>query len=402
MRATPRSAGVSPAFTRTAGGTPALLTERLVSLDAFRGATIASMLLVNNPGSWNAVYPPLLHAPWHGWTFTDLIFPAFLWIMGVSLTLSTARRVESGADRAGLLRHVVQRAAIIFALGLLLNAFPFGLVPAHDFSLATLRLPGVLQRIALCFAAAGAIFLFTSWRGQLAWAVALLVGYWALLKLVPVPGHGADVLEPQGNLAWWIDSHLLAGHTWAGAPAAGFDPEGLLSTLPAIATVQGGTLAGYWLRGARDAARTSAGLVGAGVALLAAGAAWDLVFPINKNLWTSSYVVFMAGWSALLFGIFHWLIDVRAWRGWAQPFVWYGMNALALFVLAGVVGRLLGLLRWTDAAGATVTLKGWLHSHLFLSWLSPINASLAFALGFVLAFLALAWAMWRRKWFVKV
>lgn len=377
-------------------------SERLVSLDAFRGATIAAMLLVNNPGSWSAVYPPLLHAPWHGWTFTDLIFPALLWIMGVSLTLSTARRVESGADRAALLRHVVQRSAVILALGLLLNAFPFGLLPAHQFSLETLRWPGVLQRIALCFAAAGAIFLFTGWRGQLAWAMGLLFGYWALLTWVPVPGYGAGVLEPQGNLAWWIDSHVLAGHTWSGAPAPGFDPEGLLSTLPAIATVLCGTLAGHWLRGAREAARSSAGLVVAGAALLAVGAVWDLVFPINKNLWTSSYVVFMAGWSALLFGVFHWLIDVRARSGWAQPLVWYGMNALALFVLAGVVGRLIGLLRWTDAAGATVTLKGWLHGALFASWLSPINASLAFALSFVLVFLAIAWAMWRKKWFVKV
>lgn len=376
--------------------------ERLQSLDAFRGATIAAMLLVNNPGSWSSVYPPLLHAEWHGWTFTDLIFPAFLWMVGVSLTLSTARRVEGGADRAALFRHVAQRAAIIVGLGLALNAFPFGLLPAHDFSLATLRLPGVLQRIGLCYFAAGAIFLWHGPRGQAAWAVALLLGYWALLTLVPVPGYGAGVLEPKGSVAWWIDSHVLAGHTWRGAPAPGFDPEGLLSTLPAIATVLAGTLAGYWLRGARDGARTAAGFVIGGGALLAVGAAWGLVFPVNKNLWTSSYTVFMAGWAALGFGIFYWLIDVRGWRAWAQPFVWYGMNALLLFVLAGVVGRLLGLVRWTDAAGAVVTLKGWLYGALFTSWLSPLNASLAFAVSFVLTFLALAWVLWRRKWFWKV
>lgn len=376
--------------------------DRLVSLDAFRGATIAAMLLVNNPGSWHAVYPPLLHAPWHGWTFTDLIFPGFLWIVGVSLTLSTARRVEAGASRAELFRHVVQRAAIIFALGLLLNAFPFGLVPAHQFSLATLRVPGVLQRIAACYLAAAAIFLATGWRGQLAWAVGLLGGYWALLQLVPVPGHGAGVLAPEGNLAGWIDSQLLAGHTWSGAPAPGFDPEGILSTLPAIATVLSGTLAGYWLRGERPGARTSAGLIAGGVTLLACGAVLDRWLPINKNLWTSSYAVFMAGWSALLFGIFHWLIDVRGVRRWAQPFVWYGMNALALFVLAGLAGRMLGLIRWTDPAGATVTLKGWLHEAAFARWLAPANASLAFAVCFVLAFLALAWALWRRRWFIKV
>jgi len=382
--------------------TPLKSGDRLVSLDAFRGATIAAMLLVNNPGTWSDVYGPLLHAPWHGWTFTDLIFPAFLWIMGVSLTLSTARRVESGADRGALFRHVAQRAAIIVGLGLALNAFPFGLLPTHDFSLGTLRLPGVLQRIGLCYLAAGAIFLWNGPRGQLAWAVGLLLGYWALLKLVPVPGFGAGVLEPKGNLAWWIDSHVLAGHTWRGAPAPGFDPEGLLSTLPAIATVLAGALAGYWLRGTREGARTSAGFVVAGLALLALGAVWGWVFPINKNLWTSSYTVFMAGWASLLFGLFHWAIDVRGWRAWAQPCVWYGMNALLLFVLAGVVGRLLGLIRWTDAAGATVTLKGWLYTGFFTPHFSPINASLAFAVAFVLVFLALAWALWRKKWFLKV
>jgi predicted acyltransferase len=375
---------------------------RLASLDAFRGATIAAMLLVNNPGSWSHAYGPLLHAPWHGWTFTDLIFPAFLWIVGVSLTLSTARRVEAGADRAALLRHAAQRSAIIFALGLLLATFPFGLLPAHDFSLATVRIPGVLQRIAVCALAATAIFLWTGPRGQAAWAAGLLLGYWGLLTLVPVPGYGPGVLEPKGSLAWWIDSNLLAGHTWRGAPAPGFDPEGILSTLPAIATVLCGTLAGAWMRGARPPERTSAGLIVAGLALLAAGWAWGLVFPINKNLWTSSYTVFMAGWSSLLFGLFHWLVDVRGWRRWAQPFVWYGMNALALFVLAGLVGRLLGLIRWTGESGAAVTLKGWLYGTFFTPYFAPINASLGFAVSFVLVFLALAWALWRRGWFIKV
>ncbi len=378
-------------------------TERLVSLDAFRGATIAGMLLVNNPGTWSAIYPPLAHAQWHGWTFTDTIFPSFLWIVGVSLTLSTARRVEAGADRAQLFRHVLQRAAVIFGLGLLLAAFPFGLLPTHHFAPLSLRIPGVLQRIAVCYLVASAIFLRTGWRGQLVWAVALLLGYWALLTLVPVPGYGAGMIDqPKGNLAWWIDSHLLAGHTWSGAPAPGFDPEGILSTLPAIATVLCGTLAGYWLRGVRAPARTSLGLVVGGAVLLAIGAGWGSAFPINKNLWTSSYTVFMAGWAALWLGVFQWTIDVRGWRGWALPFTIYGMNALAMFVLAGLIGRLLTLIQWTGAAGARVTLKGAIYDNLFASWLSPLNASLAFAVSFVLVFLAVATAMWRRGWFIKV
>lgn len=374
---------------------------RFLSLDAFRGATIAGMLLVNNPGSWSDLYPPLAHAPWHGWTPTDMVFPFFLWIVGVAMTLSFARRVELGADRGALFRHVLIRSAIIFGLGLFLAAFPFGLLPSHNFSLEKLRIPGVLQRIALCYLVAGAIFLRTTWKGQLGWAAGLLLGYWALLTLVPVPGHGAGVLEPTGNLAWWIDSRLLAGHTWSGAPAPGFDPEGILSTIPAIATTLLGAVAGH-------AVRTFSGpvlslrLVRDGVILLAAGAAWGLVFPINKILWTSSYAVFMAGWAMVLLGGFHWLIDVRGWQRWATPLVIYGSNALAMFVLAGLVGRLLVLIKWTGADGKAVALKTWIYQTMFVPLASPVNASLLFALAFVLVFLAIAWALWRKKWFLKI
>jgi predicted acyltransferase len=356
---------------------------------------------VNNPGSWAHVYAPLAHAPWHGWTPTDMIFPFFLWVVGVAMTLSFARRMEQGADRGALLRHVAGRAAILVGLGWLLAAFPFGLLPAHDFSLARLRLPGVLQRIGLCYFFAAAIYLRTGWRGQLGWTAGLLLGYWALLEWVPVPGYGPGVLEPQGNLAWWVDSHLLAGHTWRGAPAPGFDPEGILSTIPAIATVLLGALTGHGLR-SRSGAAASGRLLAGGAGLIAAAAAWGLVFPINKNLWTSSYAVFMAGWAMVLLAGGHWLMDVRGWRGWARPFTWYGLNALALFVLAGLAGRLLGLIQWTGPEGAPVSLKAWLYARWFAPLASPLNASLLFAVAFVLVFLALAWVMARRQWIVKL
>ena len=375
---------------------------RLVSLDAFRGATVAGMLLVNNPGSWSTVYPPLLHAPWHGWTPTDLVFPCFLWIMGVSLAFSFAQRREAGADRAALFRHVLRRSAIIFGLGLLLAAFPFGLLPAQHFSFGTMRIPGVLQRIALCYLAAAAIFLRTGPRGLTIWTVALLAGYWAMLKLVAVPGYGAGVLEPTGSLPWWVDSHVLAGHTWSGAPVPGFDPEGILSTIPAIGTVLLGALAGRWLRRTGSQETTAVGLLVAGLALLAIGALLNVWLPINKNLWTSSYTVFMAGWATALFAAFYWLIDVRGWRRWAQPFVLYGMNALALFVLAGLCAKLLGLIQWTGPDGAKLSLKGWIYAHGFTPLASPVNASLLFAVTFVLALLAVAWGMARRKWFIKI
>ena len=377
-------------------------SSRLVSLDAFRGATVAGMLLVNNPGSWSTVYPPLLHAPWHGWTPTDMVFPFFLWIMGVAMAFSFANRGAAGTDDAALFRHVLRRSAIIVGLGLLLAAFPFGLLPAHHFSLGTLRWPGVLQRIGVCYLVAGVIFLRSGPRGLGLSAAGLLAGYWAMLQFIPVPGYGPGVLEATGSLPWWIDSHVLAGHTWSGAPAPGFDPEGILSTIPAVATVLLGSLAGLWLRRETSPATKSAGLLGGGLVLIAAGAVMHLWLPINKNLWTSSYTVFMAGWAMALLAACHWLIDVRGWRRWAQPFVWYGMNALALFVLAGLVAKLLGLIQWTGAAGAKVSLKGWLYGEFFTPLASPVNASLLFALAFVLALLAVAWAMARRKWFVRI
>lgn len=377
-------------------------STRLVSLDAFRGATIAAMLLVNNPGSWNTVYPPLLHAEWDGWTPTDLIFPCFLWITGVSMTFSFARRVEEGADRAALFRHILRRSAIIFGLGLFLAAFPFGLLPAHHFSLGTLRIPGVLQRIAICYLATGAIFLCTRIRGQVAWTIGLLAAYWTILKLIPVPGYGTGLLAATGSLPWWIDSHVLAGHTWSGAPARGFDPEGILSTIPAIGTVLCGTLAGAWLRSARKPEAKTLGLFAGGLILLGVGVILDHWLPINKNLWTSSYTVFMAGWAMVLLAVFYWLIDVRGWRRWAQPFVVYGMNALALFLLAGLVGRLLIFIQWSGSISASITLKGWLYASFFTPLASPTNASLLYALAFVLTHLAVAWAMWCRGWFLKV
>ncbi len=368
------------------------------------------MLLVNNPGSWDHLYAPLDHAKWHGWTFTDLIFPCFLWMVGVSMTLSFSRRVETGADRGELFRHVLIRAAIIFGLGMFLATFPFGLLPTHNFVLARVRIPGVLQRIAVCYLFASAIFLRTTWRGQLAWIVGLLAASWAAMKLIPVPGYGPGHLdEPVGNLAWWVDSHVLAGHTWRGAPAPGFDPEGIVSTVPALATTLLGALAGHVLRTAWPQQKKTLALLLGGAALLALGELMNVWLPINKNLWTSSYTVFMAGWSSVIMAVFYWVIDVRGWQRWATPFVIYGMNAIFFFVFSGVVGRLFGLISWKEAVvtdgvtkDVTVTLHSLIYRTAFKPYFEPINASLAFAIAFVLVNFLLAWLMWRKKWFVKV
>jgi predicted acyltransferase len=377
-------------------------SSRLLSLDAFRGATIAGMILVNNPGQWDAVYPQLRHAAWHGWTFTDFIFPFFLWIVGVAMTMSFAKRMEQGADRTHLMMHVVRRAAIIFGLGLFLNAVPFGLILDHHFSWATVRIPGVLQRIGICYLIASSIVLYGGIKSQIWWVIGLLMSYWVLLRFVPVPGFGAGVLEPTGNLGWFLDSNLLAGHTWSGAPVPGFDPEGIFSTLPAVATTLFGVLTGHWLRSARSKEEKTAWMFIVGNFFLLIGAVLDMWLPINKNLWTSSYSIFMAGWAMVCLAVFYWLIDVKGHKRWAKFFEIYGMNAITVFVLSGLVGKFLYLMKWTQADGSVITLKGFLYQLLFTPFFSPINASLMFAICFVLAMFAVAWVMWRKKWFIKV
>ncbi|HWQ56834.1 MAG TPA: heparan-alpha-glucosaminide N-acetyltransferase domain-containing protein [Bryobacteraceae bacterium] len=361
--------------------------DRLVSLDAFRGATMASMILVNNAGSWSAVYPPLLHAQWHGWTFTDLIFPSFLWIVGVAMTLSFARRVERGEDRRRLLLHAFRRALILFGIGLLLNGFPY-------YNPATIRIPGVLQRIAICYLVAAAIFLFTRVRGQIIWTVSLLAVYWLAMRLVPVPGYGAGSLEPVGNFAQYVDSQLLSGHMYRVTRL--WDPEGVVSTLPSIATTLMGILAGHILRRGRTAAETAAWLFTMGAALLAAGSVMSLWMPINKNLWTTPFAVFMAGMSTTGFALCYWVADGAGKRRWTKPFVIFGMNAIAVYVLSGMVDRVMELI-----PVGSITLQRWIFLNIFAPLASEVNASLLYAVAYVALMFLVAWGMYRRKWFVK-
>jgi predicted acyltransferase len=376
--------------------------KRLLSLDAFRGATIAAMILVNDPGSWDTTYEQLKHAAWNGWTITDMVFPFFLWIVGVAMTLSFAKRTEAGADRGKLMLHVVRRAAIIFALGLFINGFPFGLAFGHEFSFSTWRIPGVLQRIAVCYLVASAIFLSSTIRGQAIWAVTFLVVYWLALMLISVPGYGAGVLQPEGNLAWFIDSNLLHGHTWVWAPAPGFDPEGILSTLPAIATTLFGILTGHWLRTGRPIAEKISWMFTVGLGMVAVGWFLSIWLPINKNLWTSSYSLFMGGWALAGFSICYWLIDVNGYKRWATPFVIFGMNAIAVYVAADFIAILLGLIQVTGPEGTPISLQEHIFRSVFVSIASPYNASLLYAFAFVLITFLIAWALWRKRWFVKI
>jgi predicted acyltransferase len=366
-------------------------TGRLTSLDAFRGLTVAGMVLVNNPGSWGSIYWPLEHAEWSGWTPTDFVFPFFLFIVGVSITLSFARRVEKGDDQWDLFKNIVRRTVIIYGLGFFLQGFPF-------FHLHTIRIPGVLPRIAVCYFFASLIFLKTRWRTQAVIAGMLLVIYWVIMKTIPAPGFVAGDLSRAGNLAAFVDRSVLAGHTWK----PDYDPEGLLSTIPAIATVLCGVLTGHWLRSSRTALEKVVGLFVAGMAGVVVGWALDPWFPINKALWTSSFVIFTAGMALELLALFYWLIDVKGIKRWAQPFIIYGVNALAVFVLSGVAARLMGLWKIPRADGSKGNLQLFLYEHLFLSWAQPINASLAFAISYVLLWLFLMWLLYRKNIFIKV
>jgi predicted acyltransferase len=368
-------------------------TQRLVSLDVFRGITIAGMVLVNNPGTWENIYWPLQHATWHGWTPTDLVFPFFLFIVGVAIALAFGSRVESGRSKRDLYLKVVKRSLIIFAIGLFLNAFPY-----FDFS--ELRIPGVLQRIAVCYLFASLIFLNASIRMQVVITLALLLIYWLLVGVIPAPGFAAGDLSKEGSLPSFIDRLILGKHVWAQAKV--YDPEGILSTIPALATTLIGVLTGSWLRTKNSTYEKVAGLFVAGAICVAVGWGWNSFFPINKALWTSSYVLFTGGLALQLLALCYWIIDIKGYRRWAKPFEVFGVNAIALYVGAGLMAELLGVIKVTGADGTKVSLGPWIYNNLFASWTSPINASLAFAIVFVLIWLGLMWILYRRKIFIKV
>ena len=381
---------------------PSSPSKRLVSLDVFRGATVAGMMLVNNPGDWSKIYAPWGHAKWDGWTYTDTIFPFFLWIVGVAMMLSFAKRVERGDDKGMLAMHVLRRAVIIFALGVFLSTFPFGLAFGHKFSIHAFRIPGVLQRIAICYFVGGILVLNFSTRVQIGITFSLLALYWILMKTIHVPGFGPGVWTPKGNLVWFIDAHLLKGHTWTGAPAPGFDPEGIFSTIPAIATTMFGVFTGAFLRKEHSKEEKVAWMFFAGSVMMLVGLIMDNWLPINKNLWTSSYSVFMAGLALNVLACCFWTIDVRGWSGWSKPFEIYGQNAITMFFLSGVLGRLSFLIKLAGPDGHPMTLKTWYYNALFVPIGDPMVASFAHSIAFMLFLYAIAYFMHRMNWIVKV
>lgn len=360
---------------------------RLTSLDVFRGLTIAAMILVNNSGDGQHTYWPLEHAKWNGWTPTDLIFPFFLFIVGVSMVFSFSSRTARGQTRKHLLLHVLKRSAIIFALGLFLYAYP-------KFDVHTARIPGVLQRIAVVYLIASAIFLYTGRIARVVITGALLLVYWLLLTRVSVPGFGPGVLTMDGNLVGYIDRSLIYNHLWI---AHRFDPEGILSTIPAIATCLIGVFTGEWMRSARTHIQKLAGLFGGAAVGLIAGEIWNLWFPINKMIWTSSYALFTAGFALFSFGLCYWAVDVRGWKSWSVPFVIFGVNPLGIYFLAS----------WAETALYRhhihgVSIKNILYRSSFAHIGNPYLGSLAWSISFVLVFFVVAWALYRKQIFIRV
>ncbi|WP_340105300.1 acyltransferase family protein [Rhodohalobacter sp. 8-1] len=377
--------------------------KRLVSLDVFRGATIAAMILVNNPGTWAAMYPPLRHAQWHGWTITDLIFPFFLFIVGVSVVLAFTKSLEKGAGRGDLLRKTVKRSAIIFGLGLLMMGFPyFTFDPSFDIhsNLSGIRLMGVLQRIAICYLIASLLFLYVKPKTMAFITAGLLLVYWAVMMLIPVPGYGAGMIDqPHTNLSAWVDQLLIPEpHIYREGP---YDPEGILSTIPAIATTLLGLFAGMILMTDRTIIEKAARLMLWGFFLAVIGYIWNWWFPINKSIWTSSYAIFTAGLAMQCFGACYWLIDVKGYKRFTRPFVVYGVNALIVFFVSGLLARTLVMIQIPTDEGS-ISLQRLIFNNVFMPLASEVNASLLYAITWIVLWYVVLSYMYKRKIFIKV
>jgi len=386
---------------------------RLTSLDVFRGIAISAMILVNMAGITDKMYPSLIHADWNGCTPTDLVFPFFLFIVGVAMafslskytdSLSIAPRSSGEPSKASLSKggwgvlywRILRRSLILFALGLLLNGF-------WNYDWNTIRIMGVLQRISLSYLLSALIVLNLPRKGQWLTAFLLLIGYWIAMSLIPVPDYGIGNLSREGNLGAYLDrliigtSHLYKGDNFNSLG----DPEGLFSTLPAVVSVLFGYFTGEWLRKQPIKSRTSIDLVIAGLAFLVVGQVWDFWFPINKKLWTSSYVVFTTGWALLLLAACYDLIEVRAKRRWSKPFEIMGLNAIFVFVASVLLIKIMVKTK-IGVGDKAPNIYTWINQHLFVPGLGEMNGALLFAIVTVLFWLLVLYVMYRQRWFVKV
>ena len=372
---------------------------RLLSLDFFRGATVAAMILVNNPGDWGNIYGPLKHAEWHGCTPTDLVFPFFLFIVGVSIAYAMGSKKLEPATHNKTILKAVKRSLILFGLGLFLALFPEVFTEPVK-SLQEMRIPGVLQRIAVVFLISAILFLKMPTKQLRTLLIILLATYWVLMTFIPVPGIGPANLEKETNLGAWLDRIVFTeAHLWKSSKT--WDPEGLLGTIPAVATGLFGVLVGVYLKrkDVADAVKVS-WLFSTGCAAVVLGLLWDLQFPINKALWTSSFVLFTGGLATIVLAMSYWLIDVNKYSKFTKPFVVYGVNAITVFFLSGLLPQALSLIRINVSTGET-NLYSWLYSGYAASF-SPVNASLLWAISTVLFWLIILWVMYNKKIIIKV
>ncbi|WP_432714138.1 acyltransferase family protein [Pedobacter sp.] len=376
-------------------------TQRLLSLDFFRGATVAAMILVNNPGDWGNIYAPLKHAEWNGCTPTDLIFPFFLFIVGVSIAYAMGSKKMDPTQHKSLLLKALKRALILFGLGLFLSLYPKVFTsPIEAFQ--HVRIPGVLQRIALVFFFATLIFLKNSEMNIFKIMIGLLAFYWVMMTFVPVPHVGYANLEKETNLGAWIDRSILTeAHLWKAAKT--WDPEGLFSTIPAIATGLFGVLVGLYLkRKDLDPATKIAWLFSAGALAVFAGLLWDLQFPMNKSLWTSSFVLYTGGLATIILALSYWLIDVQRYTKFTTPFVVYGVNAITVFFLSGLLPRTINMFKVQTVEGTEIGAQTWFYHHYYSPYFSPVNASLAWALTQIIFWFIILYIMYKKKIFIKV
>jgi len=371
--------------------------NRLLSLDVFRGATVAAMILVNNPGSWSDIYSPLRHAEWNGCTPTDLIFPFFLFIVGVSIAYAYGTKKLDKTKHGSLLMKAGKRALILFGLGLMLSLFPQVFVdPLGAFEVV--RIPGVLQRIAVVFFISTLFFLRLSPKNILWTGIALLIIYWVIMTFIPVPGVGPANLGKETNMGAWLDRTLLTeAHLWKSAKT--WDPEGILSTVPAISTCLFGILVGVYLkRKDIDQPTKVAWLCFYGFLTFVIGMAWGLQFPLNKSLWTSSFVLYTGGLATLVLALTYWVIDYKKHTRFTKPFLIFGVNAITVFFFSGIMARCLSLI----TVGGGLSLKGWIYNTFMTPYFSPNNASLVYAFFFILIWAVIALIMFNRKIFIKV
>lgn len=372
---------------------------RLMSIDIYRGLAVAGMILVDNPGSDDLAYGPIKHTEWNGWTPADFIFPSFLFLVGVSMMFSYGARLQRGESRQKVFRHAVVRTLILFAIGLFINAMPI-----YGLDLHTWRIYGVAQRIALCYLIAAVLVLWSSRRGQAIALFACLVGYWAILRYVPVPGFGVpgrDIpfMDPERNIVAWLDRKLFMGRLYNKVR----DPEGLISTIGATGTILMGVLAGQWLRSTAGAGMKALRMAVFGVIGLIAGLIWNQWFPINKNLWTSSFVLLTGGFALVFLAFLYWVLEIRNWRGiWTMPILVFGMNSIAGFVADSFVWGPGYSFTVKDAAGADISWHEAAQAKILSFGFSPANASLIYSIAAVFFCWFLLWLLWRKRIFLKV